>query len=83
MVIRSTVKPYEKSMPEGSEDRQNAAQQFAAIPPVQQQAAAPAPLAGAAAPPPDTESAIDGCNLGNSPATPDEELPPADGGVLR
>jgi len=84
MVIRSTVKPYEKSGAEGSEDRQDSAQQAARAPLVQQAAAPappPAPARDAAGAPPDSESAIDGCDLANAPVTPDEELPPAHGGV--
>jgi hypothetical protein len=85
MVIRSTVKPYEKSGSEGSEDRQDAAQPVAPFP-MMQQAAAPAPpvqAAGATAAASDSESAIDGCDLANAPVTPDEDLPPAYGGVQR
>ena len=85
MVIRSTVKPYEKSGSEGSEDRQDAAQPVAPFP-LMQQAAAPAPpvqAAGATAAASDSESAIDGCDLANAPVTPDEDLPPAYGGVQR
>lgn len=83
MVIRSTVKPYEKSGSEGSEDRQDSAQAAPAA--LVQQAAAPAPVraSSAAGAPPDGEAAIDGCDLANAPVTPDEELPPASGGVQR
>lgn len=86
MVIRSTVKPYEKSKPEASEDRQNAGQPMTIVP-VMQPAAAPPPTAqpvsamGAA--PPDREAAIDGCALAHDATTPDDELPPAYGGVQR
>ncbi len=86
MVIRSTVKPYEKSKPEAAEDRQNAGQPMAILP-VMQPTAVPAPMAqpvpamGAA--PADREAAIDGCDLPRDARTPDEELPPAYGGVQR
>lgn len=87
MVIRSTVKPYEKSKPEGSEDRQNLDQSLALAAMMRPSAAAPAPAAatarGAAAPMPDHEDEIDGCRPGDDPLTPDDQLPPADGGVLR
>jgi hypothetical protein len=91
MVIRSTVKPYEKSKPEGSEDRQNADSLLAPV--LRQLASAPAPAAqgavaaqaqaAAAARQYDDEADLDGCELGHAPLTPDEELPPADGGMLR
>jgi hypothetical protein len=91
MVIRSTVKPYEKSKPEGSEDRQNTDQSLALM--LRQVTAAPAPAgamalaggsaAGAGAATPDPEADIDGCEPGHGLITEDAELPPGDGGVLR
>jgi len=86
MVIRSTVKPYEKSKPEASEDRQNTGQPISIVPvmqpaPASAPIAQPAPAMGAA--PSDREAAIDGCDLAHDTATPDEELPPAFGGVQR
>ena len=85
MVIRSTVKPHEKSPEEASEDRQ-----IAAPPPVLQapppQVAPPAPQAPAppAPPPPSApHDDVDGCDVKPDPAnaTSDEDLPAAQGGV--
>jgi hypothetical protein len=88
MVIRSTVKPHEKSPEESSEDRQKPAPQ-AATPPV-----APAAALVAAVPVPpseinaargrDAESDVDGCDIApasDQEATSDEALPAAEGGV--
>ena len=95
MVIRSTVKPHEKSKEEASEDRQ---------PPVAPQAPLttqvtlrpPAPpnpvqppltvtsspaVPGAAAEPRDESTDIDGCDVEIKDTTPDDELPEAKGGV--
>jgi hypothetical protein len=89
MVIRSTVKPHEKSPEEASEDRQRPKEP----PPVVVQTGAGA--GEAAAPPPspppepepltggDLESDVDACDIEVDPneGTPDEELPAAVGGV--
>jgi hypothetical protein len=96
MVIRSTVKPHEKSPEESSEDRQKppaapvvapvviagggAAQQPAAGAPPPVPPAPPPPAAAEAAPR-DEESGIDGCDVTPAQPTPDEELPAAEGGV--
>jgi hypothetical protein len=66
MVIRSTVKPHEKSGEEGSEDRK-----------AERTAAASGPAVAAAA----QESDADPCRVGGGAATPDERLPAAEGGV--
>jgi hypothetical protein len=96
MVIRSTVKPREKSPEEGSEDRQP--RKSDAQMDVQPQEAAPAaqpaqPLAGAppgqgGAPaalmppdPDDIEADVDACDVEFDEETPDEALPMAKGGV--
>lgn len=91
MVIRSTVKPREKSPEEGSEDRQPKnpvpapppAPPPAAAPPV-----APGPAVAAAPPPgpagPGADDAIDGCDVLASAATTltsDDQLPVTEGGV--
>jgi hypothetical protein len=69
MVIRSTVKPHEKSPEEGSEDRQPKTTPRAAARTVASPAAAPA-------------VPEDFCGVGAGViATPDERLPPARGGV--
>jgi hypothetical protein len=87
MVIRSTVKPYEKSRPEGSEDRQNSDQSLTPL--LRQLTAAGAPAqagaagTGIAAAPADLESDIDSCEPGHGSVTEDDQLPPGDGGVLR
>jgi hypothetical protein len=86
MVIRSTVKPHEKSEEEGSEDRQSRPRTPVVVQPTP---AAPATQAGAAAAGlTNTASAATGsspediCGVGTSiPATPDDRLPPATGGV--
>lgn len=87
MVIRSTVKPHEKSPEEASEDR---------LPPprpvlVDAAAAAGVAPARAANPAPPPEQAIytprdpdsnkDGCDVEVATVTPDDALPPAEGGV--
>jgi hypothetical protein len=67
MVIRSTVKPHEKSPEEGSEDRQ---------PPTRR------PTASSAAAPSPAATTDESCGVGRGlVATPDERLPPAQGGV--
>ena len=91
MVIRSTVKPREKSREEGSEDRQPKVAPVVTppVPPT-----TPATAAGSATtasppapPPPDTGSAedndeIDACiDMADLPETLDEQLPAAEGGV--
>jgi hypothetical protein len=69
MVIRSTVKPHEKSGEEASMDRQERA----------------APQPAAFAPPPVAVAAVtvsnDTCGVGEIVGTPDDQLPPATGGV--
>jgi hypothetical protein len=80
MVIRSTVKPHEKSPEEGSEDRQ-----AKTPPPAAPRAAGPA-VSGAARPIGAPSAAAttheDSCGVGTGVmATPDERLPPAQGGV--
>jgi hypothetical protein len=95
MVIRSTVKPHEKSPEEASEDRQ-VARPFAGS---TNEAKLTQPGAGAAAAatsfksrqsataprPRDADSGIDGCGIevDAANATLDEELPAAEGGVAR
>jgi hypothetical protein len=93
MVIRSTVKPHEKSPEEASKDRQPA--KAAAEPTPERPAATPstpaAPTPVPPAPSPEaaraTEAAsqhpdnVDGCDVDFLDFTPDEELPAAEGGV--
>jgi hypothetical protein len=91
MVIRSTVKPHEKSPEEASEDRQTttAATSGASAPAVKVVASTPA-----AAVPPNTRSVdrpnppvqpdqADGCDVDIHDVTPDDELPAAEGGMVR
>jgi hypothetical protein len=73
MVVRSTVKPHEKSPEEASQDRQTAATASTAKPSAAQRNKLPAPG--------DDHSAVDGCNVAVVNATPDEELPATEGGV--
>jgi hypothetical protein len=92
MVIRSTVKPHEKSPEEASEDRQFTTRQPAA-PAAAREIPAPAtvntivvagnippPGEGMVATPRDAESNLDGCDVVVDVFTPDEDLPPAEGG---
>lgn len=93
MVIRSTVKPHEKSLEEGSEDRQNNNKQIAAAgQPAAGQGAAgnnanpgggnlPSPAMSTSSGVRDAESSIDGCDVAVQEFTEDEDLPPAEGGV--
>jgi len=90
MVIRSTVKPHEKSREEGSEDRTDASPPTAPAPAV-------APAAAALTESPQAAPSIAGratsmvstahddddpCDVGrNTVPTPDDRLPAADGGV--
>lgn len=84
MVIRSTVKPREKSQEEGSEDRKATPKiDASARQPVA--AASVAPLDGVA---PHVVAAetlavdeLDPCSVGATAATPDDRLPAAEGGV--
>lgn len=90
MVIRSTVKPHEKSPEEASEDRQfpksrvvpaatsgqNEAPLQPAVP-----SAPPGSSTAAVSNIRDAESGIDGCEVEVKDITTDEQLPPAEGGV--
>ncbi|KAA5538539.1 hypothetical protein [Adhaeribacter rhizoryzae] len=89
MVIRSTVKPHEKSPEEASEDRQMPRPPVApaGIPPA---AAVPSggppgnippPTGGLIPTPRDAESSLDGCHVVAEVLTLDEDLPAAEGGV--
>lgn len=90
MVIRSTVKPHEKSPEESSEDRQTGKGQAPAVLNVQQPADAPPPVGPPPQPvlfqavptPRDAESSVDGCDveMEADDFTPDEDLPPSEGG---
>jgi hypothetical protein len=100
MVIRSTVKPHEKSPEEASEDRQPKTEKPATVPAApdtsQTQAGgagssaapAPPPRTGQAESPPiqsplDQHSRVDTCDVdfAQEEETPDDQLPPAEGGV--
>lgn len=98
MVIRSTVKPHEKSLEEASEDRQAKEPKTVPVPvPDTSQtqvagtgsaAPAPTPQAGQAESLPiqsplDRDSQVDTCDVDFSQEeeTPDDQLPPAEGGV--
>lgn len=94
MVIRSTVKPAEKSGEEGSEDRKsdkpntvtiqmpggNGVAGANAIKPVAGNANKPVPEEGAVL---DKESDIDNCLLETNIVTSDEDLPKAEGGISK
>ncbi len=87
MVIRSTVKPHEKSQEEASEDRPlpkakvivNEGQNQSSKP-SEDTGIPPAPLAGISNIR-DPESSVDGCEVKVIDITLDEQLPPAEGGV--
>jgi len=87
MVIRSTVKPHEKSKEEASEDRQAPVAAPAAQAPnvpqtiVVNTAPSSPPPTGSSAQPRDEETDIDGCDVEIKDTTPDDELPEAKGGV--
>lgn len=96
MVIRSTVKPHEKSGEESSEDRQTSKDRTAPASTGQTQVPAPAaappspvtqPVPGPAAPMVTAAStvlppdAVDGCDVDITDFTDDEDLPAAEGGV--
>jgi hypothetical protein len=92
MVIRSTVKPNEKSPNEGSEDRKNdrlptgasggtppsGAAAAGALPPAARTSAGLLADGGAAHP---SDDDLDGCGEAVDVPTSDEQLPPAHGGV--
>lgn len=88
MVIRSTVKPHEKSPEEASEDRQTKAQQNPTTLQGQQSGietgggGATPPINITAIPTPrDATSQIEGCSIETDVLTSDEDLPPSVGGV--
>lgn len=86
MVIRSTVKPHEKSLEEASEDRQVPSKNKQPVQLQQNVTAVPVPVIpasnGALLPTPmDRDSAEDGCHGTITTFTNDEDLPPARGGV--
>ena len=77
MVIRSTVKPHEKSPEEGSEDRQPRESTVRTTPGTP--AGLRLPLAAVPRGPDD--DGVDGCGVADDTATSDEQLPAAQGGV--
>ncbi len=87
MVIRSTVKPREKSPEEGSEDRQrkvpDAPERTQPAhdhrPP--ERATTPRLVAVNEVEPPEPAAVEDGCDVPITKVTRDEDLPPAEGGV--
>jgi hypothetical protein len=88
MVIRSTVKPREKSPEEGSEDRQRKAPDAPEMAPVvhehravERAATTPRLVAAHDFEPPEPAGLEDGCDVPITKVTRDEDLPPADGGV--
>ncbi len=97
MVIRSTVKPHEKSPEEDSEDRQTNNTRAVLVRSPEQEgdlvgAGSPARAAAVArtptgaesyASPRDPESHLEGCALAVETETLDEELPPSRGGMTR
>ena len=89
MVVRSTVKPQEKSPPEASKDLQTLTQQKAPQAPAQPLAGIGAGAAAAAGPAllaaagtgGQGDADLDGCDCAVEDVTKDEELPVAEGGV--
>lgn len=82
MVIRSTVKPHEKSPEEASEDRQPPSPPAGGAGAPESPPGPPAPAPPASGPPP-TGHDLDGCDVEAHPDeyTSDEDLPAAVGGV--
>ena len=82
MVVRSTVKPHQKSPEEASEDRQIPARTSTAPPPGGSQSGAP-PVSNSppAVPHPAALDLIDGCDVEVTNPTKDEDLPAAQGGI--
>ena len=85
MVIRSTVKPREKSQEEASEDRQlPRAPAMTVLQPTAPPVAAGGTATVTAANAPVAAGFVDTvCAIGNDDPTPDDALPPADGGVQK
>jgi hypothetical protein len=89
MVIRSTVKPREKSKEEESEDRRlptpsaPQASEVAMPPSVPAPAMVPlpSPRSDKVPSPPDELTGVDACDISLAKVTADDELPPAEGGV--
>ncbi len=92
MVIRSTVKPHEKSPEESSEDRQSGSGGDPNESPSKDKQLAPAPVMAAAPVAPSVYASStglphphdndeDACDCDITSATSDEDLPPARGGV--
>ncbi|KIC95494.1 hypothetical protein [Flavihumibacter solisilvae] len=86
MVVRSTVKPHEKSPEEGSEDRQQKKNNgVLQVLPGGRQEQQPRALHVHNEPTPmnirDAESDVDGCDVAIVDITSDDQLPPAEGGV--
>ncbi|MGI4873126.1 MAG: hypothetical protein ACRYFX_18355 [Janthinobacterium lividum] len=85
MIIRSTVKPHEKSPEEASDDRQLPPAQPG--PPATPAGSLPGPetlsysTPATATLPADAHSDLDGCDVVAVNLTPDEDLPAAEGGV--
>jgi hypothetical protein len=77
MVVRSTVKPHQKSPEESSEDNQTKAQQTASIALTSSEGVA----ARASSTSPNPADLIDGCDVPTTDVTTDEDLPEAKGGV--
>lgn len=90
MVIRSTVKPHEKSQEEDSEDRQLPKRRQAILHVREPQANPREPGGDSSATTisprvpniRDRDTNIDGCDLKVTNSTPDDQLPPAQGGVV-
>ena len=77
MVVRSTVKPHQKSPEEASEDRQTSREPTPRV----SVSSSEAVTARASSAPPDPADLIDGCDVQTTDFTTDENLPEAKGGV--
>jgi len=88
MVIRSTVKPHEKSPEEDSEDRQKPKPDQLRSTPAETDTVSRVVITQPATPlwnplptPRDAESSVDGCHVVAEVFTSDEDLPPSEGGI--
>ena len=81
MVVRSTVKPHEKSPEESSQDRQSGSEQAKSVTLQASGSVGAAVQPQAFSATPDPADLIDGCGVQVASMTKDEDLPTAEGGV--
>jgi hypothetical protein len=81
MIIRSTVKPHEKSPEEASEDRQSSDSVRVTAAPTTIQLVQPPQIVAAGSADDAADDHEDGCDATVTTPTPDNQLPPSQGGV--